>query len=65
MLLSPHLFAARRALRRGWKRPTALAVRGAAFWTGACFFCERTLAYFQTITALGRSSRSASSCSSS
>ena len=52
-LLSPHLFAARRALRRGWKRPAALGVLGAGFLTGSFLFFERTLSYFQTITALG------------
>jgi ABC-2 type transport system permease protein len=52
-LLSPRFLAARGALRRGWKRPLALAGLGAAFWTGSFLFFSRTLAYFQTITALG------------
>src|SRR2546426_4539615 len=52
-LLSPHLTAARRALRRGRAKPVALTLLGAGFWAGSFFFFERTLAYFQTITALG------------
>ena len=52
-LLSPRLVAARRALARGRGKPIAVAILGAGFWAGAFLFFYRTLAYFQTITALG------------
>src|SRR5437016_14409672 len=52
-LLSPRLLAARGAFRRGRAKPLVLGVLAALFWI-ACFLgFERTLAYFQTITALG------------
>ncbi len=52
-LLSPRLLAARGALRRGRAKPLVLGALAALFWI-ACFLgFERTLAYFQTITALG------------
>ena len=52
-LLSPRLVAARRALRSGRAKPIGLTLLGAAFWAGSFLFFDRTLAYFQTITALG------------
>ncbi|HJQ83339.1 MAG TPA: hypothetical protein VKA21_04640, partial [Candidatus Binatia bacterium] len=52
-LLSPRLVAARGALRRGGKKPLLLGGLAAVFWVGAFLFFQKTLAYFQTITALG------------
>src|SRR5947208_3240989 len=52
-LLSPRLLAARGALRRGRTKPLLLAAMAGAFWVGCFLFFERTLAYFQTIAALG------------
>ena len=52
-LLSPRLLAARGALRRGRTKPLLLAALAGAFWVGCFLFFARTLAYFQTITALG------------
>jgi ABC-2 type transport system permease protein len=52
-LLAPRLLAAQNGLRRGRTKPVLLSVFAAAFWAGSFVFFERTLAYFQTITALG------------
>src|SRR2546428_806442 len=52
-LLSPRLLAARGALRRGRAKPFVLGALAALFWIGCFVGFERTLAYFQTITALG------------
>jgi ABC-2 type transport system permease protein len=52
-LLSPRLLAARNALVRAPMRAVLLALVTALFWSGSFVFFERTLAYFQTITALG------------
>src|SRR5256712_9041208 len=52
-LLSPRLLAARGALRRGRAKPFVLGALAALFWIGCFLGFERTLAYFQTITALG------------
>ena len=52
-LLSPRLLAARGALRRGRAKPLALGALAVVVWLGCFLAFERTLAYFQTITALG------------
>jgi ABC-2 type transport system permease protein len=52
-LLSPRLLAARGALRRGRAKPALLGALAAVFWVGCFLGFARTLAYFQTITALG------------
>jgi ABC-2 type transport system permease protein len=53
VLLAPRLLAARNALRRGRAKAAILTFVTALFWVGSFLFFERTLAYFQTITALG------------
>ena len=52
-LLSPRLVAARGALRRGPTKGVLLAAMAIGAWVGCFLLFERTLAYFQTITALG------------
>lgn len=52
-LLTPRWLAACNTYRRGRTRPIALVLLTALFWAGSFVFFERTLAYFQTITALG------------
>jgi ABC-2 type transport system permease protein len=52
-LLSPRLLAARNALARAPMRALLLALVTALFWVGSFVFLERTLSYFQSITALG------------
>ncbi|TMA78152.1 MAG: hypothetical protein E6J72_14775 [Deltaproteobacteria bacterium] len=53
ILLAPRLYAARNALRRGRAKAALLTAIAGAFWIGSFVFFDRTLAYFQTITALG------------
>jgi len=53
ILLAPRLLAARNALRRGRVKAAILVFVTALFWVGSFIFFERTLSYFQTITALG------------
>jgi len=53
VLLAPRLLAARTALRRSRAKVAILTLVTAAFWAGSFVFFERTLSYFQTITALG------------
>ncbi len=53
VLLAPRLLAARNAARRGRTKVAILTAVTALFWVGSFLFFERTLAYFQTITALG------------
>jgi ABC-2 type transport system permease protein len=53
VLLAPRLLAARTALRRGRVKLAVLTAVTALFWAASFAFFERTLAYFQTITALG------------
>jgi ABC-2 type transport system permease protein len=52
-LLSPRLLAARRGLRAGRLKPVLLVLLTAVLWSGCFVVFSRTLAYFQTITALG------------
>jgi ABC-2 type transport system permease protein len=52
-LLSPRFVAARGAFGRAPTKPVVLTVLTLLFWAGCFFFFYRTLAYFQTITALG------------
>jgi ABC-2 type transport system permease protein len=52
-LHAPRLLAARNALRHGRAKPIVMGLMAAAFWTGSFVFFQRTLGYFQTITALG------------
>jgi ABC-2 type transport system permease protein len=53
ILLAPRVLAARTALRHSRTKVAILTLVTAAFWTGSFVFFERTLSYFQTITALG------------
>ncbi len=53
LLLAPRMLAVRTALRRGRAKVVILTVVTAGFWVGSFVFFERTLSYFQTITALG------------
>jgi ABC-2 type transport system permease protein len=53
ILLAPRMLAARTALRRSRTKVAILTLVTAAFWAASFAFFERTLAYFQTITALG------------
>jgi ABC-2 type transport system permease protein len=53
VLLAPRVLAARNALRRGRAKAVLLTVVTALFWAASFAFFYRTLAYFQTITALG------------
>ena len=53
VLLAPRMLAARTALRRSRAKIAILTLVTATFWVGSFAFFERTLAYFQTITALG------------
>lgn len=53
VLLAPRLLAARNALKRGRAKAAILAFVTALFWVASFIFFERTLSYFQTITALG------------
>jgi ABC-2 type transport system permease protein len=52
-LLSPRVLAARNAFRRGRVRPLVLAGLTLAFWAGSFVVFERTLAYFQSLAAIG------------
>jgi ABC-2 type transport system permease protein len=52
-LLLPRLLAARNALRRGRMRPLVLGTLMLGFWAGTFFAFERTLAYFQSLAAIG------------
>ncbi|HYC23544.1 MAG TPA: hypothetical protein VEI94_12605 [Candidatus Bathyarchaeia archaeon] len=52
-LLLPRLLAARNALRRGRMRPLVLGTLTLGFWAGTFFAFERTLAYFQSLAAIG------------
>jgi ABC-2 type transport system permease protein len=53
VLLAPRVLAARNALRRGRAKAAVLTLVTALFWVGSFVFFERTVSYFQTITALG------------
>ncbi|MBI3769293.1 MAG: hypothetical protein HY271_12505 [Deltaproteobacteria bacterium] len=53
VLLAPRVLAARNALRRGRAKAAVLMLVTALFWVGSFVFFERTVSYFQTITALG------------
>jgi ABC-2 type transport system permease protein len=53
VVLAPRLLAARHALRRSPKKVALLATVTAVFWIGSFLCVQRTLAYFQTIAALG------------
>lgn len=52
-LLSPRRLAARNALRRNPVKAALVAGVTALFWSGSFVAFERTLTYFQTVTALG------------
>lgn len=52
-IVSPRRLAAANALRRGWRRPVALAALTALFWAGSFALFARALEWFHTIGDFG------------